>query len=112
MFTVSGFFRDRSDEFGRSAHVGWWEPELRAEVERSSRLIRGLYGDEDVVLRAAADEQLGRRYMATPEGPTYLANLDLDAAAFVQITSYFEAGYEVTGTIPKLPTGVPEGAIP
>jgi len=49
---------------------------------------------------------------ATPEGPTFVANLDEAKAAVVQLSSYFAPGYRVDGSPPAIDTSVPGGALP
>lgn len=115
MFSIEGRPVDTqiTEERRERASVTWWEPAARLALRRRGRILpRGIAGDGSVLLAAIRDEQLGLTFQATAEGPTFLADLDDPRAAFVQLSSYFEPGYEVSGQIPEIDAGVPEGANP
>ena len=106
MFTITGRIH------GRKTSITWWEPEGRPYLARAIIDGRGLDSDDrELVFAALVEEVQERRFSATPEGPTYPADLDRLAPAFVQLTSYFDPGYKVTGDIPELPISTPLGAV-
>jgi hypothetical protein len=107
MFTITGTIS------GRKTSITWWEVEARPYVTRAIIDGRGLESDDrDLVFTALVEEESDRMvFGATPTGPFYAPDLDRADAAFVQLTSYFEPGYKVTGdAIPELP-GYPALAV-
>ena len=108
MFTITGRIS------GRKTAITWWEPEARPYLARAIVDGRGLDSeDRDLVFAALTEEAADRVvFGATPTGPFYAADLDQPEAAFVQLTSYFDPGYKVTGdSIPKIPVELPVGLV-
>jgi len=100
MFTITGKIS------GRKTSITWWEVKARPFVARAIVDGRGLDSeDRDLVFAALVEEAAERVFEATPEGPFYTADLDNAQAALVQLASYFDPGYKLTGdSIPEIPS--------